>query len=495
MDTAYARDQCGFIGKNHTSTILEIRSDEVFSVGGYHHEFVDAGYSFNFDDLENPAGPASYAYYMPCADGGGMVCTYIGTAYTAGRDFINGRNDVTFGNDIVGNTPWIWQQAYAPILLLPTQMKTMDEAWHTCDLNLGGLYDPPKALQQAAEATPAAPTPDGGPTTSAEPGNNPGTTVPQPTADPTTNGGAGSQLDDGTTSDGSDGNDQQPTQDGQASGDDPAATPLPDTDESDDDGDSNSGGDGDSANDGDGADPQQPQQTVDPSGPNEQQDLSTTMNIGDAVASILGMTRPPASPANPESQAGDGVANDGGALPAPVTFTGDEATHTAVPVAGSSGMYVVDGSRTVSDVGSTLSFDGFNVPVASNSVVDADTAGAEATPSAMTLTGESGAHTVIPISGESGVYVLDGSRTISASGGALTTDGITMSVGPAGVVDASANGTTVEPGATSASGSGDSSSTTPSAAAQTGNLASESTTRDKLLIFSMFGMVLIAIVR
>ncbi|KAK5695227.1 hypothetical protein LTR97_008733 [Elasticomyces elasticus] len=47
---------------------------------------------------------------------------------------------------------------YAPLLAIPTEVRNLDPAWATCSGWYGGLFDPPKALQEvAAAATPTLP--------------------------------------------------------------------------------------------------------------------------------------------------------------------------------------------------------------------------------------------------------------------------------------------------------------------------------------------------
>lgn len=72
----------------------------MYSVGGYHHEFVDSGYSFHFDDLLEPLADA---YYLNCNAGGGADCVpRQGHQYRYGVDFINVRNFVDFGREQYG---------------------------------------------------------------------------------------------------------------------------------------------------------------------------------------------------------------------------------------------------------------------------------------------------------------------------------------------------------------------------------------------------------
>lgn len=52
VHSVYAKDMCGYVGDQHEDTIVEVKSSDIYSIGGYHHEFADAGYEFNWQDLE-----------------------------------------------------------------------------------------------------------------------------------------------------------------------------------------------------------------------------------------------------------------------------------------------------------------------------------------------------------------------------------------------------------------------------------------------------------
>jgi len=450
ISSAYATDRCGYVGEQHSGTIIEVASTDVYSIGGYHHYFADTGYSFNFNDL---ADPPSSAYYLNCNGGGGMACEpQQGTRYTPGVDFINDVNTVDLGannfyapNGTVAN--WIWSSAYAPIILMPTQIRSLDPAWSTCILDLGGLYDPPKALTMTDAVGPTAPGGGGTttePTTTAQPGS-PGTTVPPPTTTPTTaapppttTNVPAEPINEPTTSD--DGGDDEPTSTPNTPTDPTTNSPIvqptgdttlnvPDPDPTNGGGDSNNGG-GDS--NGEGGSPTTTQDAAgiiasliggggssdnsagtaapvaqpdnngdsssggsqaDPAGssggnagsasngqqPDPSQPTGTIQNVGDAVASVLGMSPSPSggssdssgsspqgsssgdsgSESSPSSESnGSGSESSGsdssdsgsGAAPAPVVFTGSDATITASAVAGSSGVYVVDDGSSIATV-------------------------------------------------------------------------------------------------------------------------------------------------
>lgn len=139
--TAYASNSCGYVGGVHTGELLTLASSKVFTVRGYHYEFLDAAYSFNFADLNDPV-PAS-AYFG--LDAGDACEDDEGASSIWGfNDFINGQS----ADQGEGPCGTIYDQAYNPVLAVPPELRSIDPAWSTCALNLVGLYDPPRALTQ-----------------------------------------------------------------------------------------------------------------------------------------------------------------------------------------------------------------------------------------------------------------------------------------------------------------------------------------------------------
>lgn len=127
IETAYASNTCGYVGRHHPGTILTLMSSEVYSIGGYHHDFKDVGYQVNFADFTNVP---EKAYYMTCEVNGPTMCTYSGAGYTYGTDFINGiRPDLGMASWVIESNGWIWDEAYRPTLLVPLQIRELDPAW------------------------------------------------------------------------------------------------------------------------------------------------------------------------------------------------------------------------------------------------------------------------------------------------------------------------------------------------------------------------------
>lgn len=128
IDAVSATNGCSQVGRNHTGSILTLQSSDVYSVMGYHHEFQDIGHRFNFADLTTVP---SAAYYASC--GGGADCeppTYW-NRFTYHTDYLNGNQSADFGTMALHSTQqqYIWDQAYFPTLLMPTQIRSLDPAW------------------------------------------------------------------------------------------------------------------------------------------------------------------------------------------------------------------------------------------------------------------------------------------------------------------------------------------------------------------------------
>lgn len=133
LDTVYASNTCGPVGSTHTNAIISVLSSEVHSVGGYHHGFADIGYQVNFQDFTSV--PA-YAYYMNDDIIGPSYGLALTDRYRFGTDFINGISTADFGGAEAGahgytgsQVSWIWDEAYAPTLLMPLQIRSLDPAW------------------------------------------------------------------------------------------------------------------------------------------------------------------------------------------------------------------------------------------------------------------------------------------------------------------------------------------------------------------------------
>jgi len=137
LDTISASDECGYVGTQHTGAVLTVQSSELHSVAGYHHDFEDIGYKVTFQDFETV--PA-YAYYVNDNNVGPSY--ERPDRYRFQTDFLNGMSTVDFGGIMAGgrgysamSVSWIWDQAYAPKLLMPLQVRHLDSAWY--------IYCPP----------------------------------------------------------------------------------------------------------------------------------------------------------------------------------------------------------------------------------------------------------------------------------------------------------------------------------------------------------------
>ncbi|KAI7229314.1 hypothetical protein KC330_g7503 [Hortaea werneckii] len=144
--TAYANNECGSqVGRKYPGAILPLNPDELSSVYGLYGTLystlsdplfpvpVTSAYlkaaSFNLADLNWPV-PVSAYQNQPKFKLGGEIFS------------------VVFDD-------------YRPVLAVPPQIREMDPAWKTCELDWEGLYDPPKALQPARTMA-GVTTPTGG---------------------------------------------------------------------------------------------------------------------------------------------------------------------------------------------------------------------------------------------------------------------------------------------------------------------------------------------
>ncbi|KAK3629172.1 hypothetical protein LTR56_018180 [Elasticomyces elasticus] len=161
--------------------VVAVPSSDVYSVSGYHYNWEAAAHSFNFADL-NPPVPAS-AFFMQqwcdSSDGiGGNLSLYNyrvnGVGHIAGL--------CQHQTDYV-----IYDESYNPMIALPPQFRALDPAWSQCLLQLGGVYDPPKPLQQATSLdAPTKPVPVSTATTPATPAQtaSPATVIATATLSP-----------------------------------------------------------------------------------------------------------------------------------------------------------------------------------------------------------------------------------------------------------------------------------------------------------------------
>lgn len=133
LDTVYASNTCGPVGSTHTSAIISLQSSEVYSIGGYHHVFADVGLPVDFQDF---VSVPAYAYYNNDDIVGPSYGLQLTDRYRFGTDFINGISTADFGGAEAGahgytgsEVSWIWDEAYAPTLLMPWQIRSIDPAW------------------------------------------------------------------------------------------------------------------------------------------------------------------------------------------------------------------------------------------------------------------------------------------------------------------------------------------------------------------------------
>ncbi|EMC93681.1 hypothetical protein BAUCODRAFT_250812 [Baudoinia panamericana UAMH 10762] len=156
LQTAYASNSCGRLGTAQSGRILTVASNQVYSLERSMWSCADYGYAFSFADLlpnvpysaYNLANPGLQPYdefdnvgCQPLNDPGFLYPNWMNL------DFVNGLQLRSYQP-----CDTLADQAYRPTLVVPTQIRALDPAWASCAVALEGLYDPPKALQEATTA-------------------------------------------------------------------------------------------------------------------------------------------------------------------------------------------------------------------------------------------------------------------------------------------------------------------------------------------------------
>ncbi|KAK5688905.1 hypothetical protein LTS10_000884 [Elasticomyces elasticus] len=176
---ASASNACGQVGKIHQSGIVAVPSSDVYSVSGYHYDWEAAAHSFNFADLNSPVPASAFLMQLWCDRG----TTDNESLY----DYrVNGVGAIAGPCRLLPNYV-IYDESYNPRIALPPQFRALDPAWSECRLQLGGVYDPPKPLQQATSLdAPTMPAPVSTATTPATPAQtaSPATVIATATASP-----------------------------------------------------------------------------------------------------------------------------------------------------------------------------------------------------------------------------------------------------------------------------------------------------------------------
>lgn len=155
--TAYAENQCGKqVGERYPGAILTLKADQLSSVYGLDGTM----YSQGIDPLD----PMSSTPYLIAGsfDLANLNWPVPVSAY-------ENQPKYALGGEIFS----IVFNDYNPVLAVPPEIRELDPAWKSCELDWQGLYDPPKALQPASAMA--------GPTTTA---NDPVSTTASPSSKP-----------------------------------------------------------------------------------------------------------------------------------------------------------------------------------------------------------------------------------------------------------------------------------------------------------------------
>lgn len=144
LQTVYASNSCGTVGRPHAGSILTLASSQIYSVRRLHYQCADYGYSFNFGDLE-PNLPFS-AFNVEEESPGCYPPENLPYPNWMDFDWVNGEQ-LQYTQPCGTIIDW----AYFPTLVVPTEIRTLDPAWASCAVELEGLYDPPKGEQPSVE--------------------------------------------------------------------------------------------------------------------------------------------------------------------------------------------------------------------------------------------------------------------------------------------------------------------------------------------------------
>jgi hypothetical protein len=146
-ETAYASNECGRVGSNYAGGYITLASSDVYSMSGYHYFLSMDAYKFNFADLNSMVPASAFTAMFDCDRGGASYQLGNGVTMT-GFDKLN-------GDPVQGFCSIYIDSDYRPVLPVPPAMRALDPKWASCNLGLGGLFDPPIALQPASAAASA----------------------------------------------------------------------------------------------------------------------------------------------------------------------------------------------------------------------------------------------------------------------------------------------------------------------------------------------------
>jgi len=158
LETIYATNECGQVGKGHAGTVVPIASSDIYSVGfGCQDDCCGVlPTQFNFADLSSVPAVA-WNERKGCSGGApnDVISSLFGgfpPEFRTAFDLDGLKYTAWLNGEQVDECDVILDAGYAPALAVPPQIRAIDPAWATCLLDLQGLYDPPKVLTMTSSA-------------------------------------------------------------------------------------------------------------------------------------------------------------------------------------------------------------------------------------------------------------------------------------------------------------------------------------------------------
>jgi hypothetical protein len=140
-----ASDACGTrYGKTYSGTLVSLKTSDLYSVCSD-----NKAYPYHVTDLQGYVPASAWNCQRYCNEfdqpgvglGGGFLTTAL---YVGPNLFVDDQPVTTYLSGYCAS--YIYQDWYRPWIAVPPQVRALDPAWASCDVQLGGVYDPPKTL-------------------------------------------------------------------------------------------------------------------------------------------------------------------------------------------------------------------------------------------------------------------------------------------------------------------------------------------------------------